>query len=266
MTALAGDATPPQKVLVTGGAGELGIAIARGLLARGVRVALLDIAPETPKIAESLSHDGTGGTVVGIVSDVSGDEVEGAVVQAVDRLGGLDGLVHAAGVGGNGRTLVDSQMADVRRIVDIDLVGTFSVTRAVARSLLQRETRGALVLIGSIFGQRGLIGSTAYGAAKAGITHLTESLALELAPHGVRVNAIAPGNMASELHWTALRKRAVREGRSFEELVTEVRERIPLGRHGTGEDVASAAYWLLSTEASYVTGQTLIVDGGALLA
>ena len=124
---------------------------------------------------------------------------------------------------------------------------------------------GAIVNLGSIFGQQGVAGGAAYCASKGGVALLTHSLSLELAPFRVRVNTIAPGNMASEMHWEDLRAQAAARGSSFEEEAERVRASIPLGRHGTGEDLAGAVVWLLSDDASYVTGQTIGVNGGVLL-
>lgn len=255
----------PHRIIVTGGTGELGVAMAEGLLARGVEVGLLDISDDVIEVAHRLRARFGDRRIVAGIADVAASDASDTVDQVVDDLGGLDGLVHAAGIGGNGKTLIDSEMAEIRRIIDVDLIGTFNMARLVGRLLTDQGRGGAIVLIGSIFGQRGRLGSAAYGAAKAGVTHLTESLALELAAARIRVNAIAPGNIATELHWAALRRRSTRENRTFDELVDDVRSHIPLGRHGTGADIADVASWLLSDESSYVTGQTIVADGGALL-
>jgi NAD(P)-dependent dehydrogenase (short-subunit alcohol dehydrogenase family) len=118
------------------------------------------------------------------------------------------------------------------------------------------------VTVGSIFGRDTPAGSAAYGAAKAGVVALTQAAARELAPLGIRVNCVCPGHMATEMHWTALRRRADATGRPFEEVREAVRASIPLGRHGMAEDVAALVSFLVSAEAGYVTGQTINVDGG----
>jgi NAD(P)-dependent dehydrogenase (short-subunit alcohol dehydrogenase family) len=192
-------------------------------------------------------------------------DVERAVEEAVAVLGGLDLLVNNAGIGGPTAPLIDTPVEAVRRVLEINLLGAFLVARAVARIMVAQREGGCIVNIGSIFGQQGVAGSAAYCASKGGITLLTHALALELAPFGIRVNTIAPGHMATEMHFQDLRERAAAHGRSFEEEVARVRETIPLRRHGTGDDIAGAVAWLVSPDAAYVTGQTIGVNGGVLL-
>ncbi len=250
--------------LVTGAARGLGAATAGRLVSDGWAVALLDVSETVHQTATGLA--GTGGTAFGLVADVSVEEqVEQAVADAEDRLAGLDLVVNNAAIGGPATHLVDTHTHELRRVLEVDLLGAMLVARACARRMIARGSGGVIVNLGSIFGQRGVAGGAAYCAAKGGVTLLTHSLALELAPHGIRVNTIAPGNMATEMHWADLRVRAEEEGRSFEEIVEEVRDTIPLRRHGTGEDVAGTVAWLASDDATYVTGQTIGVNGGVLL-
>lgn len=253
----------PAHVLITGGAGQIGVGIARRLLHEGIDVAISDTASRVFAVATQLRQEYPGRTVAAAQADVTSGDIDDALEAAADELHGLDTVVHTAAVGG-GQPLADSAMADVLRIVNVNLGGTLNIARAVSRRF--RDTGGGcLILFGSIFGSQGRAGSAAYGATKAGIANLTQTLALETAPYGVRVNCVAPGNIGTELHWAALRRRAEVEGRPFDELVSEVRRGVPLGRHGTPADIAGAVLWLISDDASYVTGQTIVVDGGALL-
>ena len=121
---------------------------------------------------------------------------------------------------------------------------------------------GCIVMVGSIFGRDTPAGSGVYGATKAGVIALTHALARELGPYGIRVNCVSPGNMATEMHWAALRRRAAAAGLPFERVVEEVRAGIPLGRHGTGDDLGAVVSFLASDDAAYITGQTINVDGG----
>ena len=240
-----------MRALVTGGARGLGAAVAARIVRDGGRVAVIDV---------------TAGAGVDFVGDVSDDEfVAGAVPAAAERLGGLDLLVNNAGVGGSEADAVDTPAAVFRRVLEVNLVGSFFVARAAAAVMIAQGTGGSIVNLGSIFGQQGIAGGSAYCASKGGVSLLTHSLALELAPHGIRVNTIAPGNMATEMHWDYLRKLAARSGTTLEEEIEGVRASVPLGRHGTGEDIAAAVVWLASEDASYVTGQTIGVNGGVLL-
>lgn len=253
----------PARVVITGGAGEIGIGVARRLLHDGVDVAISDTAPGVLTVGDRLRQEHPDRIVAAMRADVTSERFVDSLEAAAAELHGLDAVVHTAGVGG-GRPLADSPMADARRIVDVNLGGTLNVARATIQRF-RDAGGGCLVLFGSIFGLQGRVGSAAYGATKAGISNLTQTLALETAPYGVRVNCVAPGNIGTELHWSALRRRAETEGRPFQDLVAEVREGVPLGRHGTPADIAGAVAWLISDDASYVTGQTIVVDGGALL-
>jgi NAD(P)-dependent dehydrogenase (short-subunit alcohol dehydrogenase family) len=236
------------RALITGGGRGLGATIVERLRRDGDPVCVVDIQP---------------GPGVDLVGDVSDEGLaDAAVASAAERLGGLDLLVNNAGVGGPSTTVVDTEPAEFRRVLEVNLVGSFLMARAAARLMLEQGSGGAIVNVGSIFGQQGVANGAAYCASKGGVALLTHSLALELAPHGIRVNTIAPGNMATEMHWEELRARAAARGTSFEEERERVRAEIPLGRHGTGEDVAGAVVWLASEDAAYVTGQTIGVNGG----
>ena len=165
-----------------------------------------------------------------------------------------------AGIGGGGPL---AEMADeaFRRIVAVNLEGTFFCCRAAARVMIPQGS-GVIVTVGSIFGRDTPAGSGRTGATKAGVVALTQALARELGSHGIRVNCISPGNMATELHWAALQCRATREDRLFEAVRDEARRGIPLGRHGTPEDIGALVSFLASPDAAYITGQTINVDGG----
>jgi NAD(P)-dependent dehydrogenase (short-subunit alcohol dehydrogenase family) len=183
----------------------------------------------------------------------------------VGALGGLDLLVNCAGIGGPSTALVDTSADEFRRVLDVNLTGTFLMARAAGRAMVAQGGGGAIVNIGSLFGQQGAPWGGAYSASKGGIALLTQVLARELAADGIRVNTIAPGNMDTEMHVDELRERARRAGDTFDDqLAGELRE-IPLGRLGTGDDVAGAVVWLAGPDAAYVTGQTIAVNGGVLL-
>jgi NAD(P)-dependent dehydrogenase (short-subunit alcohol dehydrogenase family) len=187
-------------------------------------------------------------------------QVDTLVQATVARSGRLNLFVANAGVGGGG-PIVEMSDEAYRRIVDVNLDGTFYSCRAAARAMIPAGA-GCIVTIGSIFGRDTPAGSGVYGATKAGIVAMTHALARELGPHGIRVNCVSPGNMATEMHWAALRRQSVARSVSVEQVVAEVRAGIPLGRHGTGGDVAAIVSFLASNDAAYITGQTINVDGG----
>lgn len=255
-----------MRSIVTGAARGLGEGIAARLAADGAQVALVDIDHAVRETAERIGASGAGAVPLGLRGDVSSeDDAESVVAEVLDRFGGVDLLVNNAGVGGPSAPVVDLALEEFRRVLEVNLVGTFLMARACARWMSRAGTGGCIVNIGSIFGQQGTEAGAAYCASKGGVALFTHSLALELAPFGIRVNTIAPGNMMTEMHVADLRSEAERGGGTLEDQIERVRATVPLRRHGTGQDVAGAVAWLASSDASYVTGQTIGVNGGVLL-
>jgi NAD(P)-dependent dehydrogenase (short-subunit alcohol dehydrogenase family) len=234
--------TEQPGILITGGAAGLGAAIGERAAAAGFRVGLFDIDAEGVH-ATAAELDGAVG-LVGSTSDAA------AVDAALDAFGTPDVLVSNAGIVRFG-PLVDLAEEDWRVAVEVNLTGTFVIGRAVARRMLAGDG-GAIVNISSMNGVAAGPNSGAYGPTKAAIGLLTEQMALEWAP-SVRVNAVAPGLIDAGMSEPLYADPATRQARE---------SRIPLGRLGQAEDVAAAVLWLASEGAGYVTGQTLLVDGG----
>jgi NAD(P)-dependent dehydrogenase (short-subunit alcohol dehydrogenase family) len=248
---------PPTRVaVVTGAARGLGLDIARRQLNDGMAVVMADV---DNVVADAAAH--LGSRAVAAVCDVrDADQVDSLVQTTATRLGRLDLFVANAGVGGGGPIAEMSDEA-YRQIVGVNLDGAFFSCRAAARAMIPAGA-GSIVTVGSIFGRDTPAGAGVYGATKAGVIALTHALARELGPFGIRVNCVSPGNMATEMHWAALRRRSAATNVPFEHVVAEVRATIPLGRHGTGADVAAVVSFLASDDAAYITGQTINVDGG----
>jgi NAD(P)-dependent dehydrogenase (short-subunit alcohol dehydrogenase family) len=254
------------RSIVTGAARGLGERIAARLVDDGGDVALVDVDDGVETTAARLREESSRGEVVAARCDVSDEAaVATSVTEVRDRFGGIDLLVNDAGIGGPSTPVVDTDLGSFRRVIDVNLIGAFLMARACARAMVEAGEGGSIVNIGSIFGQQGVANGAAYCASKGGLTLLTHSLALELAPHGIRVNTVAPGNMLTEMHLDDLRVAAADRGTSLDAEVERVRATIPLGRHGDGDDVAGAVAWLASDDASYVTGQTIGVNGGVVL-
>ncbi len=241
---------------MTGAARGLGLGIARRLSADGARVVLADVDPAVTDAAADIGH-GASGERCDVADSAAVDRL---VAATVEQFGRLDLMVANAGIGGGAPV---AEMADDawRRILAVNLDGAFYSCRAAARAMIPQGS-GVILTVGSIFGRDTPAGSAAYGATKAGVVALTHALARELGPHGIRVNCVSPGNMATEMHWNALRRRADGAGMPFDAAVEQVRAAIPLGRHGGPEDIAGLVSFLASADAAYITGQTINVDGG----
>ena len=253
-----------MRAIVTGAARGLGEGIARRLASDGWALALLDRDPGVEGAAERLrSSDGP--DVIAVQGDVADAAwVEREIPPLIERLGGVTLLVNNAGVGGPSTTVIDTSVEEFRRVLDVNLIGAFLMAKACAPAMIDAGG-GAIVNLGSIFGQQGVANGAAYCASKGGVALLTHSLALELAPHAIRVNTVAPGNMLTEMHLDDLRVSATQRGVDLDDEVERVRGAVPLGRHGTADDVAGAIAWLASPDAAYVTGQTIGVNGGVIL-
>jgi NAD(P)-dependent dehydrogenase (short-subunit alcohol dehydrogenase family) len=256
MNAVRATRHPGKVAIVTGAARGLGLGITARLVEDGMTVILSDVASDLETVAASL-----GANALAHRCDVSdASQVDTLVDEAVGRQGRLDLFVANAGIGAGG-PIAEMDDETYRRIVAVNLDGVFFSCRAAARVMIAQGS-GCIVTVGSIFGRDTPARSGVYGATKAGVMAMTHALARELGPHGIRVNCISPGNMATEMHWAVLEQRARERGVPVEQVIDEVRATIPLGRHGTGDDVGAVVSFLASDDAAYVSGQTLNVDGG----
>lgn len=255
-----------RAAIVTGAARGLGESVAARLGEDGWSVLLFDVRPEVEETARRLRSQlklDAGVMIARVGSVASAVDIEAAVQHAVVTFGGLDLAVENAGVGGAEVDLIDLDPEEFDRIVAVNLRGVFLTCKAAGRVMRAAE-RGCIVTISSIFGWEPYPRTAAYSATKAAVIALSQALAAELAPHGVRVNSIAPGYMATEMQWEGLRARAKYAGITFEDEVARVRAMVPLGRHGTGPDIGAAVAFLASDDASYITGETLGVTGGVV--
>lgn len=238
--------------LVTGASGGIGMACACELAKRGYTV--LAHANRNIGAAKALAGElcKNGMDAHALQCDLSNSEAVSAMCDEILRLyHQVDALVLCAGVSHTG-LLTDMTDAQWHRVMDINVSGSFYLIRALAPQMVSRRS-GSIVTISSMWGRSGASCEAAYSASKAAIIGLTQALAKELGPSGVRVNCIAPGVINTKMM-----------DEHSEETKAILAEETPLGRLGTGEDVARAAAFLLSDEASFITGQTLGVDGGYL--
>lgn len=238
--------------LVTGGARGIGLAVARGLSEHGARVVLADLDGAATEAAAATLP----GEARGVALDVTS---EAATEDAFDRLAREGwapdvavpnaGILHLEAVD----TFPASRWEAVLRV---NLSGAFLTARAAARRMGEG---GRIVLTSSLFGLRGGAGNAAYSASKFGMVGLMQSMAADLAPRGITVNAVAPGQIETEMMDSLVEQRLAQ---GLPDPRERLRARIPMGRLGRAEEVAGAYVWLASPLATYVTGQTICVDGG----
>jgi 2-deoxy-D-gluconate 3-dehydrogenase len=236
-----------KVALVTGGNGGLGQAIARGLRAVGAEVAVT--GRDAVKNLEAVEDHGAHNVLEVDVRDE--ESVSQAMRAVVERHGRLDVLVNNAGVGGS-YSVLDMTLEEWRLLVDTSLTGSFLCSKHAARAMIEAGNGGAIINLGSMYSVFGPPRAIGYASAKAGILGLSRALAVELAPHGIRSNAILPGWIE-----TAMTARPLGG-----EIGYEVHRRTPAGRFGRPADLVGAAIYLASDASSFVTGVELPVDGG----
>lgn len=241
-----------QVALVTGGARGIGQAICEHLHEAGAQIAVCDVNLEgSQALAAELSRKGA--QARGYLCDVSNSQgADACIEQVVKDFGRLDVLINNAGITRDGLVLrmTDDQW---QKVIQINLTGTFNMTRAAAKVMLKAR-RGAIVNIASVVGVIGNAGQANYSASKAGVIGLTMTTAREFSSRGVRVNAVAPGFIATDM--TAV---------LTDDQKAKLIQNVPLGRLGTPEDVAKAVRFLASDEAAYITGQVVNICGGMVM-
>jgi len=242
-----------KSAVVTGGSRGIGKAIALRLAQQGADVCFSYRGNSAAADATVQEIEALGRRALAVQADVTQQESAEALVKAtLEAFGKVDILVNNAGITRDD-LIMRMSAEDWRDVLETNLFGAFWTLKAVTRPML-RAKGGRIVNITSVSGQAGQMGQANYSSAKAGLIGLTKAAARELASRGITVNAVAPGFVLTELTQDL-----------SEDLQAQIRERTPLGRFGTPEEIANAVCFLASDEAAYITGQVLAVDGGLVM-
>ena len=243
-----------KVAIITGGARGIGRACAERFVREGAKVVVADI--DRARGQETASELSGGGTKTLFVACDVGDSVQvsNLIAASVDAFGALDVLVNNAGILHTG-DFMDLTEQDFDRVLRVNLKGPLLVGQAVARQLIDQGRGGAIVNLSSVGAVLAAPFQAAYNVSKGGVAQLTRVMALSLAPHGIRVNAVGPGTIGTDMTNDMLKDDALRR---------RILSRTPLGRVGDPAEVAAVAVFLASEEASYITGQTVYCDGGRL--
>jgi glucose 1-dehydrogenase len=243
-----------KVALVTGASSGIGAGIAARFAAEGARVAV-NYRPGSPKDREAAEAAvaGFGANAIAVEADVSKrDQVEAAVARVVEAFGRIDIAVNNAGIEIN-KPFLQTTDEEWNRVLGVNLQGSFYVSQAAARAMVKQGGGGRLIFVSSVHEDIPFPNYTSYCASKGAIRMMMRNLCIELAPHGITANNIAPGAIATPINQSVLDNPV-----AFKNAVSE----IPLGRFGKPDEVALVAVFLASDEASYVTGSTYYVDGG----
>jgi sorbitol-6-phosphate 2-dehydrogenase len=249
--------------LVTGGAQGLGAAICQRLASEGAHIAVADLNLEGAEATAAAIHTQTGRRTLALGVDITDEaQVETMVQRTVDEFGRLDILVSNAGVL-IAEAVDEFPAAKWRLVMDVNLYGYFLVSKHTAR-VMKRQQSGVIIQVNSKSGKKGSYKNSAYAASKFGGIGLTQSLALELAEYGIRVNAVCPGNLLDSPLWvdSLYAQYAKKWGITEQEVRQKYIDQVPMKRGCTYDDVTNVILFLASNQSSYMTGQAINVTGG----
>lgn len=248
-----------KTAFVTGAGGGIGLGVARAFQEHGANVVISDV--NEAGLAEAmrgLDRDRAAAITLDIVNEAA---TEAALQSALSRFGQVDVVVPNAGILAL-KPAIDMSLQEFRRVVDVNLTGAFLTAKIFARHMVDRGAPGSVIFTASLFGLRGGAENVAYSASKFGVVGLTQCFAADLARSRIRVNCVCPGQIDTEMSQRLLVDRAAMRKLDPQDVRKAMRNRIPMGEYGQVSDLAGAYVFLASDLAAYVTGQSVVVDGG----
>ncbi|MDQ0428685.1 NAD(P)-dependent dehydrogenase (short-subunit alcohol dehydrogenase family) [Planomicrobium stackebrandtii] len=265
MTIFSSEALAHKHILITGATGGIGTEAALTLAAMG---ASITITGRNKEKLEQLKAELLRKMPVDRLCVQQADLTDPAdrmrlIEQAERKLGFINGLVNSAGVSG-GKRVEEIDEAFLAEMMNLNFVSTFLLTQEVYSKMLEKK-EGNIVNLASLSGLRGTYGNTAYSASKFAVVGWTQSMAVEAIGHGIRVNAVCPGYVDTEMARNSLRKKAERNGTSFEEELDNAKKEIPSGRLSTALEVANAIAFLMTDAAGNIVGESLKISGGSVM-
>jgi len=249
-----------KVIIITGAAMGLGLAAAKELASQGARLTLVDYNEKSLLQAQDdISKQFPSSKIVTVIADVSKEEdVKNYVDETVKAYGRIDGLYNNAGIEGRQASMTEYDLGVFRKVIDINLMGVYFGMRYVI-PVMQKQNYGRIVNVASVGGIRGVLNQSAYVATKHAVTGMTKNAALEFGKYGITTNAIAPGAILTPMVAEAFKQVNPQDPKAAE---TEYAKANPTKRLGVPEEVAKVVAFLLSDDASYVSGQTIAIDGG----
>ncbi|WP_018923924.1 SDR family NAD(P)-dependent oxidoreductase [Salsuginibacillus kocurii] len=265
MTIFNSKALENEHILITGATGGIGYVTAQKAVELGATCTVTGRNEEKlQQLKAACIETNDKANVFVCPADIRKDESREMLVEAAENEAGpITGLVNSAGITG-GDIVENVQAEDLRHVMELNYTATVLLTQLVYRSMKERKT-GSIVNVSSLSGLRGTYGNTAYSASKFALIGFTQSFALEAIEHNIRVNAVCPGFVNTEMARDILERKAEKAGRSYDEQVKLVEDNLPSGRITTAEEVATSILFLLTTAAENIVGESMKISGGAVM-
>ncbi len=245
--------------VVTGAASGIGQAVASRLLSDGYLVGLCD---RDSSLRAAFEEQLTAGNAVAVVGDITSEALRARLIdEVIAAFGGIDLLVNNAASGGAGKSLERLGLDDLRNTLEVNVVSVVALT-TLALPYLKASQQARIVNLGSLFADDPTPDGSDYCASKGAIHSLTRAMAVEFGPHNITCNAVAPGFILTPMHEAEVEQQAKARSVDVETRYRELREQVPLGRHGAAEDVAATIAWLASPDSAYVSGAKIPINGG----